>query len=50
MSNEKTRRVIIKRMAALAAIGYVAPKVVTIRDAAAKKKKKAPPSSPTVSP
>jgi len=49
MSNEKTRRAILKRMAALAAVGYVAPKVVTIRDAAAKKKKKkAPPSSPTV--
>jgi hypothetical protein len=46
MSNKHTRRTIIKRMAALAALGYVAPQIVTIRDAAAKKKKKAPPSQP----
>ena len=48
MSNEKTRRTILKRMAAVAAVGYVAPKVITIRDASAKKKKKAPPSSPSI--
>ena len=46
MSDGQTRRVIIKRMAALAALGYVAPQVVTIRNAAAKKKK-APPSAPS---
>lgn len=37
---ESTRRELIKRLAILAAAGYAAPQVLTIRDAEAKKKKK----------
>ncbi len=43
----KDRRVIIQRIAAVAALGYVAPKVVTIREAEANsdnRRRRPPPS------